>query len=370
MLPDNLYNFQMSDLHIDLVLVDCSCDDRTARAGDALVGRPAFSDSSDEPQWERVGLEDGRTLHVTYMPFVSLHQLSDAYSRTGHTDIPFNDQDAVLLATKIFSDLTVSYFRVCTKMLREICGEDFLRKKGIVALLDEGHYTKAQTEGKVKETFLAWCRQQEDTDFQADFQEVQERCILIDGNGTDVVLKRARKHLAHIVDYHITGSYTENIDLGFTEAEQRSQELEKQVIELKKKHVQIETAEVRRQTTELDETNTRKTTEISQQVELRFTELKQKLQEADEAHTHEKREMSQQVDNQVTELKQKLQEADEAHTRETREISQELGNQVTELKQKLQEADEAHTRETREILQKMGNQVTELKMDFEDETRG
>ena len=331
MLPYNLYYFQMSDLHI--VLVDCSCDDRTARAGDALVGRPAFSDSSDEPQCERVGLEDGRTLHVTYMPFVSLHQLSDAFSRTGHTDIPFNDQDAVLLVTKIFSDLTVSYFRVCTKMLREICGEDFLRKKGIVALLNEDHYMKAQTEGKVKETFLAWCRQQEDTDFQADFQEVQERCIRIDGNGTDVVLKRARKHLAHIVDYHITWSYTEYIDPGFTEAEQRSQELEKQVIELKK-HVQIETAEVRRQTTELDETNTRKTTEMSQQVELRFTELKQKLFEADEAHTRETREMWQRVNNQVTELIQKLQEADEAHTRETREMSQQVDNLVYRVKTK------------------------------------
>ena len=232
MLPYNLYYFQMSDLHI--VLVDCSCDDRTARAGDALVGRPAFSDSSDEPQCERVGLEDGRTLHVTYMPFVSLHQLSDAFSS---------------------------------------------------------------------------------------------------GNGTDVVLKRARKHLAHIVDYHITWSYTEYIDPGFTEAEQRSQELEKQVIELKK-HVQIETAEVRRQTTELDETNTRKTTEMSQQVELRFTELKQKLFEADEAHTRETREMWQRVNNQVTELIQKLQEADEAHTRETREMSQQVDNLVYRVKTK------------------------------------
>ena len=107
MSPDNLYYFQMSDLHI--VLIDCCFHGRSAQVGNALVGREAFSHSSNEPQCESVRLEDGRTLHVTHMSFCSLFTLSKAYRETGRTDFPFKDQDAVVLVARITPDLTLDY---------------------------------------------------------------------------------------------------------------------------------------------------------------------------------------------------------------------------------------------------------------------
>ena len=349
MSPDNLYYFQMSDLHI--VLVDCCGSDRGGQACKALVGRKAFSYFRAEPQCESVRLEDERTLHVTHVSKLSLLKLSNPYSRTGRIDFPFKDQDAVVLVTGIKPDLTVDYHSVWTYDLRKICGEDFFRKKGIVALFDESLFTKAQTKGRVKGTLLSWFRQQEDTDFQAVFQEVQKRCILIDQKGTDESLRCTRRELAHIVDYHILGK-SDYTDLRFREAQQRSQELEKQVQDLVnqvtrlKKDLQEKTSQfnkVGNQVTELKKDLQEKTSQFNK-VGNQVTELKKDLQE--------KTSQFNKVGNQVTELKKDYQE-------KTSQFN-EVGNKVTELKKDLQE----------KISQfnEVGNQVTELKKDLQEKT--
>ena len=192
----------------------------------------------------------------------------------------------MVLVARIKSDLTLDYRFARTNTLRMIYGEDFFRKKGIVALFDESLFTKAQTEGKVKGTLLSWFRQQEDTDFQTVFQEVQERCLLIDQKGTDENLRCNRRQLAHIVDYHILGKY-DNTDLRFTEAQQRSQELEKQVRDVGK--------QVRGLKKDLQE-KTSRFNEVGNQV----TELKKELQE--------KASQFNEVENQVTDLKKDFQQ--------------------------------------------------------------
>ena len=293
------------------------------------MGRQAFSYPSNETQCESVRLEDGRTLHVTHMSDNSVLTLTNAYRKTGRTDFPFKDQDAVVLVAGIKSDLTLDYYSVWTYRLTEICGEDFLRKKGIVALFDESLFTKAQTEGKVKGTLLSWLRQQEDTNFQNVFQEVQERCILIDQKGTGENLRCNRRQLAHIVDYHILGK-SDYTDLRFTEAQQRSQELEKQV------------RDVGNQVTELKKDFQEQTSQVNE-VGNQVTGVKKDLQE----QTSQVNE----VGNQVTELKKDFQE-------QTCQVN-EVGNQVTELKKELQEK----TSQFNEVE----NQITDLKKDFQQE---
>ena len=336
------------------------------------MGRQAFSDLSLKPQCESVRLEDGRTLHVTHMPMLSMLTLTNAYRETGRTDFPFKDQDAVVLVAGIKSDLTVDYRSVWTYDLRKICGEDFFRKKAIFAVFDESLFTKAQTEGKVKGTLLSWFRQQEDTHFQAVFQEVQERCILIDQKGTDESLMCNRRQLAHIVDYHILGKY-DYTNLRLTDAQQRSQELEKQVQDVGnqvrglKKDLQEKTSQfnkVGNQVTELKKDLQEKTSQFNK-VGNQVTELKKDFQEQTSQFNK--------VGNQVTELNKDLQEKTSQFnkvgnhvtdlTKDLQEKTSQfnkLGNQVIDLKKEFQE----QTSQVNEV----GNQVTELKKDFQEQT--
>ena len=242
----------------------------------ALIGLEVFSlDPDTEKETGDATLDDGRSLRLTVLSFSLLLKLERAHDETGQANFRFSDYDAVLLLAGITQDLTVGNFSVAARILRKICGEVFLEERCIVVVVPKDKVDEVKEEGENPYTFLTWCKKQ-DGEFLSLLEEVQERCVLFDDNGSEEDLTSQRHVLVNMIDTRVFPG-PKYIDRRFSDAEQRSQELEKQLAELREQFLK-EIVDMR----ERHEYDRAQATKRAEEMENKFTQLKGEFREKTE----------------------------------------------------------------------------------------
>ena len=193
------------DLHILLVgLVNWIHPDVFDTAN-ALIGGHAFiREQWKEKQHSSVETEDGSRLHVTYMP-----ELGKARREGRIAGEDLSEYQAVAVVMRSGgSHIGVWYEDTVTDTLSRSFGESFIRKNCLVIVAGRKQFVKAQNEGKVRDSFIDWCRGRGglDDNFKAVFHGVQERWLSFDTTGSERVLNRQREGLIDLIDGQILGA--------------------------------------------------------------------------------------------------------------------------------------------------------------------
>ena len=207
------------DLHILLIGLVSSSHPNVFSVANGLVGQQIFHGGQwQEKQQGSVLTEDGRRLHVTYLPSRLLREAT-------HVNLSMYHAVVVIMA---FDGSSGSFW--CStgviNILSQGLGKSFIQKNCVVVLTGGEEFIKSQSEGRVAGSFTDYCKK---TTIMPDnlrdvFHGVQERWLLFDTKGSPDVLNRQREELVDVIDSQVMAARRKqliDIDIHLARLEQK-----------------------------------------------------------------------------------------------------------------------------------------------------
>ena len=209
--------------------------------GNTLLCREAFTLTQPQAQRRTVNLPDGRLLQVTgayYRHEVTEPDGTKRLSEELVSDITSSVYHAVIFIMEIGSSFRLFYPTTAEYMMKDKSWKNFVQRKCVIVVTGGDRFKEAQSKGEITVSFIDWMRELWGIP-ETLFQETQERCLLFDNSGFEVVVNKQRDELIDMIDNRvIVGEYY--TDMKLKEAELLLQKLETNLEELKQ-NVQINT---------------------------------------------------------------------------------------------------------------------------------
>ncbi|KAK3761447.1 hypothetical protein RRG08_012804 [Elysia crispata] len=236
----NLYH-QDSQMSSQLRVLLVGSFEGMTETGNTLLCREAFTLTQPQAQRRTVNLPDGRLLQVTAAYYRHKVTEPDGTKRLSEelvSDITSSVYHAVIFIMEIGSSFRLFYPTTAEYMMKDKSWKNFVQRKCVIVVTGGDRFKEAQSKGEITVSFIDWMRELWGIP-ETLFQETQERCLLFDNSGFEVVVNKQRDELIDMIDNRvIVGEYY--TDMKLKEAELLLQKLETNLEELKQ-NVQINT---------------------------------------------------------------------------------------------------------------------------------